>query len=424
MTSRILAGVRVVELAEVWAGPMGGSYLGDLGANVIKVESFPRTSVTRIVAPTPPGQGPSYETSATQQTANRNKRHMALNLRTDRGPEVLRRLIAQADILTESYSAGTFAKMGFGWEFCRQVNPRLSLISMPGWGVTGPYQGYVTLGSGLDASGGHWSLRGYPDDPDDLVPAVFHSDATGALTLVFAAVTALRRREQTGAGTHIDLSQIEALAWQLPGAFAEWTMNGRVPRRTGNMDPVVVPHGVYLTSGGEATAGADGAAWVAIAAENDAQWAGVAGVLGHTEWAADGHPWATVTGRLAARAAIDAVLSEYALTATAETIADAVQAAGGIAAPVIAPWSVLTSAQHLARNWLESVDHRWLGTQLFPGFPWRTSPDAASWDRPSGLVGEHNSELLGELGYAEVEIASMLADGVIGDHYGPRADAD
>jgi crotonobetainyl-CoA:carnitine CoA-transferase CaiB-like acyl-CoA transferase len=421
MSSRMLAGVRVVELAEVWAGPMGGSYLGDLGADVIKVESYPRFSVTRIVTPPVPGQGPSYETSATQQTANRNKRHLALNLRTERGAEVLRRLLVDADILTESYSAGTFEQMGFGWEFCRAVNPRLSLISMPGWGVEGPYQGYVTLGSGLDASGGHWALRGYPGEPADQVPAIFHSDATGALTLVFAAVTALHRRAQTGAGARIDLSQIEALAWQLPGAFAEWTMHGREPGKLGNADPFVVPHGVYRAAGGEAAGGGDGEAWVAIAAEDDAQWSGVACAAGHPEWAVDGHAWATVTGRLAARAAIDAALGEYALTATAEQIADAVQAAGGIAAPLIAPWSVLTSPQHQARGWLERVEHRWVGTQLFPGFPWRTSPDAASWDRPSGLVGEHNHELLTALGYADDEVASMLADGVIGDHYSPRA---
>jgi crotonobetainyl-CoA:carnitine CoA-transferase CaiB-like acyl-CoA transferase len=295
----------------------------------------------------------------------------------------------------------------------RAINPNIVMVSMPGWGVEGPYSGYVTLGSGLDSSAGHTAVRGYPDQPFEDVQQIYHSDATGALTLVFAVVAGLRRRERTGEGCFVDLSQVEALAWQLPGLLAEWTMNGHVPERLGNGDPHVVPHGCYRAGGGEA--GDD--AWVVIAAEDDAQWRGVASAAGHPEWAAQGHAWSSVVGRLRDREAVDAALAAYASGGTAERVAEDVQAAGGIAAPVISPWSVLSSPQHAATGWLESVSHPLAGEQIFPGFAWRVAPDAQTWDRYCGLVGEHNHEVLGELGYIAGEIADLERSGAIGDRY-------
>jgi crotonobetainyl-CoA:carnitine CoA-transferase CaiB-like acyl-CoA transferase len=418
MTSEMLAGIRVLEITEVWAGPTAGSLLGDLGADVIKIESFPRASMTRPLVESPTlvaGDGPPYERSGIHHLSNRNKRNIALNLQAEAGKEVMWRLIDAADVAFEGYSAGTVERLGFGWDVVHARNPRISMIAMPGWGFAGPYRGYVTLGSGLDAASGHTALRGYPGGPMEDVAQIYHSDATGALTVVFAAVTALRRREQTGEGSFVDLSQIEALTWQLPGPYAEWTMNGRLPERLGNRDPHVVPHGCYRAGSGEV---AD-EPWVVIAAENDAQWTGVARAAGHPEWAERGHPWATVTGRLAAREAIDAALTDYALTGSAEGIAEAVQAAGGIAAPVTAAWSIMASPQIAARDWLVPVEHRYAGVRLFPGFPWRTEPDAASWDRPCGLVGECNHEVLAEVGFSAREIAALEADGVIGDRYTP-----
>ena len=417
MTARLLEGVRVVEMTEVWAGPMAGSLLGDLGADVIKVESFPRTSMTRPVAgglaPPGEGEGPVYERSPIHQLANRNKRNIALNLRDERGVEALSKLLESADVFFEGYSAGTVARLGFDWARVQELNPRCSLISMPGWGVEGPYEGYVTLGSGLDSTVGHWSVRGYPDRDREDVQQIFHSDATGAVTLVFATVAALRRREQSGKGSFVDLSQTEALGWQLPGVFAEYTLNGRIPGPLGNVDPHIVPHGVYRAAAGLS----GGEAWIAVAAETDAQWGALASVLGHEEWAAPEHPWSTVHGRLAAREEIDAAIGDFIATQIAEDAAEAIQAAGAIAATVSSPLSVLASPQHAARGWIERVDHPVAGPHQFAGFAWRTAPDTTTWDRYAALVGEHNAEILGELGYDAASIAALLADGVIGDRY-------
>lgn len=413
MSSGLLGGLRVIELAEVWAGPMAGSLFGDLGADVIKVESFPRNSQTRALVDAAGsanvGFGPPYERSAIHHLANRNKRNVAMNLRDPASVEPFRRLIEGADLLFESYSAGALAAMGWGWDVVREINPRLVMISAPGWGAAGPYQGYVTLGSGLDASSGHTSVRGYPGDPPENTRPIFHSDATGALTIVFAAVTALRRREREGRGEFVDISQIEVLTWQLPGLLAEWTMHGRTAPPLGNADPHIVPHEVYPAAGEDS--------WVFVAAETDAQWAGLAGVLGHPEWGTLPHAFASIAGRLRGREEIDAAIAAFTSTRTSFEAAEAVQDAGAIAAPAVSPPEFMASEQIIARDWLQSVTHPFAGTNLYPGFLWSIAPDAPSWDRTCALVGEHNAEVLAELGYTPDEVAAFARDGVIGDRY-------
>ena len=412
MTTAALAGLRVVEMTEAWAGPVGASLLGDMGADVVKVESYPRSSMTRPVLPreaTMPGDGPPYERDALHHQGNRNKRNVCLDVRSPGGAEVLRRLVAGADLFIEGYSAGTIAELGFGWEAVHALNPRTCMISLAGWGVERADAKKVTLGAGLDATCGHMAARGYPDGPMEDVRSNFHSDATGAATLVCAAITALEQREHTGEGCFTDFSQWEGLVWQFPGLLGEWTMNERLPPRLGNRDPHVVPHGAYPAAGDDE--------WVAIAAEDDAQWAALARVLGRPDWAEEAHPWAALLGRLRERVAVDAAIAECTRQRSAFEIADALQEAGAIAAPIVSSPQVLMSPQLAAREWNHTVDHRWTGPILVGGFLWQVEPDPLTWDRPTALVGEHNHELLAELGYGAAEIAELQGAGAIGDRY-------
>ena len=230
------------------------------------------------------------------------------------------------------------------------------------------------------------------------------------LHIVFAVVTALRERERTGEGMLVDLSQVEELATQIPGVLAEWSLNGRLPVRVGNGEQHVVPHQCYRASGEDR--------WVVLAAEDDAQWGALARAVGHAEWAEDGHPWATVVGRLRDREAVDAALSECAGGEQAEALADRVQDEGGIAAPVAGPQEMLLSPQLNARGWFPTIDHPYTGPRIQAGFLWRFAPDPPSWDLPCGLVGEYNPELLREHGYDDAEIDRLEADGAIGYSYG------
>ncbi len=418
MTSKALAGIRVIDLAEVWAGPFGASLLGDMGADVIKVESFPRRSLTRPLLPdarVADGPGPVYERVDSQIQGNRNKRNIAIDFRSEGGAEALRRLLISGDVLIEGFAAGTIDRAGFGWETVHSLNPRLTMISMPAWGVTGPYNGYVALGSGIDASVGHISVRGMPDKSVEDVAGGFHTDATSPIEVVFAALAALRRREITHEGSFIDLSQAEGFAWALAGPLGEWELTNRVPQPLGNSDPYIVPHGCYPT--------AVPGHWVTIAAETDTQWAALASVLAHPEWAEDSHPWASITGRLAAREAIDAQVAAFVHSRDHVVAADELQASGVIAAPVAAPSAMLTSPQLQTRDWFCPVDQPSLGTRLFPGFLWQMQPDAPEYEHRSRLVGEDNTEVLTELGYSAAEISSLDSAHAIGNHYDAETDA-
>ena len=412
MANSALAGLRVVDMTEAWVGPVCASMMGDLGADVVKVESYPRHSMTRPVQPrgaTMPGPGPVYERDALHHQGNRNKRNVALDVRTPGGAEVLRRLVAGADLFLEGYSAGKLAQLGFGWEQVHELNPRLVMVSLAGWGSAGPYLGRSALGSALDASCGYMAVRGHPDRPFEEVPPTVHSDATGSQTLLFACLAALELRDRAAAGLFVDLSQWEGLVWQFPGLLGEWELNRRLPERTGNAEPTLVPHGVYPAAGEDA--------WVALIAEDDAQWAALAGALGHAAWAEEGHPWATVPGRLRQREALDVAIAEATRGVDGAALADAVQAAGAIAAPVVPAAEIPRSPQLVARRWLQEIDHRWTGPKLHGGFLWRIEPDPPAWERPTGLVGEHNHEMLTELGYGEDAIAELERAGAIGDRY-------
>ncbi len=418
MTSSALSGVRVIDLAEVWAGPFGACLLADMGADVVKVESFPRRSLTRPLVPdarVADGPGPVYERVDSQIQGNRNKRHIALDFRSEGGGGVLRRLLAWGDLVIEGFASGTIDRAGFGWEAVHAINPRISMISMPAWGVRGPYRGYVALGSSIDAHVGHVSLRGMPGGAVEDIPGGFHTDATSPIEVVFAALTALRRRERSGEGSFIDLSQAEGFAWALAGSLGEWELAGRVPVSLGNRDPYVVPHGCYPS--------AVPGQWVVVAAETDAQWAGLAGALGHPEWAEDGHPWASGAGRLRSRREIDREIAAFTSGQPQAEIADAIQSRGAITAPVAAPSALLPSPQLQHRNWFRPVDQPYFGTRLFPGFLWQMQPDPPQYERPSGLIGEHNDEVLTELGYGRDEIRALEEAHAIGDRYDAETEA-
>jgi len=413
MSGEALRGLRVVELSEVWAGPFGCSLLGDLGAEVIKLETYPRNSETRPLrepdARVADGDGPVYERVNTHHHGNRNKRNIAVDVRTPEGADVLRRLIDWGDVLVESFSAGTIDRMGFGWETVHALNPRISMVSLAGWGQEGPYDGYVMFGVGFDAMTGHASVRGYPDGTmEDVIP-ILHSDATVPLAWIFGMVGSLMERERTGEGSYIDLAQIEELSTNVPQLVAEWTLNHRLPPRLGDSEPHIVPHGCYSAAGEDA--------WVNIAAQNDLQWGALAAIAGHPEWAEDGHPWASAAGRVRERAAVDAAVGAYAASDEPWAIADALQAGGVIAAPVLTPGDPLRSPQLHAREWFQAVDHPNLPNRLLGGFLWRMSPDGPAWDRRAALLGEHNAEVLAELGYDAGEVEALRDANVIGDRY-------
>lgn len=421
-----LRGLRVIELCEVWAGPMGCSLLGDVGAEVIKIESFPRASMTRAVRQPPPARSRGYvgtqeeprpwERSSTHNMANRNKLGITLNLATDEGRALLRRLIAAADAVVDGYSAGTMDRLGCGYEAMSDANPGIVWLSMPGWGVRGPYAGYVTLGSGLDATSGHWTLRGYPGDDASRTPSIFHTDATGANAIVIAVMAALFRRRRTGRGQRIDMSQMEVFLPHLARPLMDVAMNGRVAGPLGNRDPAMAPHGVYRCAGDDR--------WVAIAVENDRQWQGLRRALGDPEWARDGR-FAHTIGRLRYQDEIDDGIGRWTCGLDPRAAASALQAEG-VPAMIVANEADGASDPHIVdRKFIEDVTLPSGHRVRQPGPLWRYSDVRLSIVRPPSSVGQHNREVLGGLlGLSEAEQEALTNAGVIGDTYTAESEVD
>ena len=415
MTSQMLSGVNVVEIAEVWAGPFGCSLMGDLGANVIKVESYPRKSETRnagdprIDPRVAEGEGPIYERINTHHHGNRNKQNIALDIRTTEGREVMSRLIKWGDVLVESFSAGTINRLGYGWDSVKEINEKITMLSLAGWGQEGPYLGRIMFGVGFDAMAGHSLIRGYQEDtPEDMIP-ILHSDATVPLTWIVAVIGSLMQREKTGLGSYIDLAQIEDIAWQFPGIISEWSMNNRIPKPQANSDPCIVPHECYQSAGEDR--------WINIAAETDLQWQSLANFMEHDEWSELGHPWSSIVGRIKDRKLIDDKINEFTKKYDPFELADQLQEKGIIAAPVLAPPDPLMSPQLHARNWFQIIDHPYIPERLLGGFLWKVQPDMPSWDKRAALVGENNNDILMQLGFSSTDIAAMKDKDIIGDTY-------
>ncbi|MBI4498875.1 MAG: CoA transferase [Chloroflexi bacterium] len=420
-----LEGVRALDLSEVWAGPMATSLLGDLGAEVIKVESFPRAPTNRPAVAPPGGRwlvdndttAPRpWDRNASHNMCNRNKLGITLDLSRPLGKDLFQRLVAVSDVLVAGYSAGTMRKMGLAYEVLREVQPGLVMVGMPGWGEAGPCQGYVTLGNSIDAYVGHHLLRGYPGtDPSVTLPCV-HSDAVVAVTVAFAVMAALHYRERTGKGQFIDVSHAEALIPHLAWPYLDFAMNGRTGEQLGNRDRAMAPHGCYPCRGTDA--------WAVIAVRNDAEFAALCRAIGHPELAQDPR-FADALGRVRHQDALDAIIAEWTRQHDHYDVMAILQRVGVPAGPVLADYEALSDPQLAARGFFETVTQRYAGTHRYPGMLWKMSATPLSVRIPPSPLGEYNAFVYGELlGLSEADVLRLQAEGYIGTEYAPDAGMD
>ncbi|MBI2166352.1 MAG: CoA transferase [Chloroflexi bacterium] len=412
-----LEGFRVLELAEAWAGPLGGSLLGDLGAQVIKVEAFTRYTVTRVPR-AGPGRGfvgndvtapRPWDRYATHDMVNRNKYGIALDLRRPRGRDVLNELIKISDVLTESFSAGTAEKLGIGYPAAKGLRPDIIMVSMPGFGVSGPYKGYVSLGSTLDAFTGHHWLRGYPDSDPTVTPVAQHTDAVGAVSLAFSVLAALHYRNRTGKGQWIDLSQVEAFLPHLARPLMDYQMNGRLPRPMGNADPAAAPHGCYRCRGEDN--------WVVIAVTSEEEWQALCHSLGHPEWTSDVR-FSTQEVRLRYREELDALIAQWTAQRDKREVMHLLQSAGVPAQAVFDDADLYEDPHLAARGFFTKMSHTLTGEHRYPGPLWRLTGSRTPPAVAPNCLGEHNELVLGTiLGMSRREVQELREEGVVGDTF-------
>lgn len=427
-----LAGVRALELAEIWAGPFCGALMGDMGAEVVKVEALQRIARGPISAPPNTPGYPDYDPGARPwnrqgnfNSVNRNKLGLTLDLTSAAGVEAFMALAAVSDVVFTNYAFGVMDRLGVGEAALRAVKPDLIVLFTPGYGNTGPYKRHRSMGMAIDAMTGHSALRGYPDLDLSHNSLVHHPDAVGGVTAAFAICAALHYRARTGKGQFIDLSQAEAFMPHLGEVFLEYQMTGRRRERRGNSHPHMSPHGCYRCAGTDE--------WVAIAVRSDAEWERMRDVMGMGELAADAR-FATLEGRVAHRAALDAVVEEWTAGQDRWDATARLQAVGIAAGPVLDCGADTYADEHLqARDYFQLVTHEDAGTYPMSGPVWGFLAErgddvgmggrAPSRHEAAPLLGEHNEYLLGELlGYEAAALRRLAAANVIGTV--PLAGAD
>ncbi|MEE8336961.1 MAG: CoA transferase, partial [Dehalococcoidia bacterium] len=402
-----LDGVRIIDLSMFMSGPMATQICADAGADVIKVESVQRIDGWRGAArgSTGPDEAPLWERSPFFNWVNRNKRDITLNLTDPRGAELLKQLVATADVLIENYTPRVMGNFGLEYEVLRAVKPDLIMLSMPGFGLEVSWRDYVAFGMSTEQMSGMSHFTGYEGGP----PIFTGTNGGDPFVGVMAALTltaALHHRDRTGEGQHIDLSQIEACTMFVGQELAGWSLSGHDPQRVGNHHPTMAPHNNYPCADGR---------WVAIACRSDDEWGALATLIGRSEWASEDSPLATAAGRRAGAGDIDAALAEWTRPQRHTELQHVLQAAGVTATAVLNGPELLEDPHLAARDFFIPQDRPGVGVKHYPGQPHRFARAAAVADVRAPLLGEHSREVLSALlGLGDEELDALEQADVIG----------
>lgn len=400
-----LAGLRVLDLSRILAGPSCTQLLGDLGADVIKIERPGRGDDTRAWGP-PFVRGEDGERleSAYYLCANRNKRSVALDLSQPEGAALVRRMAEQCDVVVENFKVGALARYGLDYAALSERSPRLVYCSITGFGQTGPRSDQAGYDFLIQAMGGIMSLTGEPDGRPMKV-GVGVADVVCGMYAAVAILAALRERDRSGRGQHIDLALYDAqLAW-LINAGASYLVSGRVPARHGNAHPHIVPYQTFVASDGE----------IALAVGNDDQFARLCRVMGRDELAADPR-FAKNAGRVEHRDVLVPLLEEAIASRPSAFWIDALRVEGVPCGPVQDLAQAFGDPQARARGMRITMDHPHAagGTVDLIGNPLELSETPVTYRRRPPDLGEHTAEVLRELlGLGDDELAALRDRGVV-----------
>ncbi len=410
MTKLPLEGVRIADFTWVWAGPYCTLQLAHLGADVIRVETRTRPCVTRLLPPWPGGT-PGINRSGYFNQYNQGKRSLTLNYAKPAALEVARRLVAVSDVVTNNFASGVMEKIGLGYAALRKIKPDIIMISLSGYGDTGPYHEYVAYGPAQVPLSGLSSLTGYKGWPP-MHSGFSYADPNAGVHGAFAILAALYHRRKTGEGQYIDMSQWECAMALLPEGILEYTMNGREPERDGNRDALMAPHGVLPSKDRFENSGVMVDTWVSLAISDDPAFARLADAIGRPELARDGR-FQTQGARKRNEDELEAILSAWTSQRTAAEAEQILQSAG-VAAAVCASNKNISEDDHLnQRGYFVYLDHPEVGRQQHCGIPWQMSRTECKVRAPAPLIGQHTDEVLGQLGYDEAEIARLREAGAL-----------
>lgn len=395
-----LTGVRVIDLSQVYAGPLAGRVLADLGAEVIRVEAAVR-STRGGAQPQPgaaypdddPGERP-YNRSAYYNELNRNKLAISLDLSRPEGREVFLRLAGVSDVVLENFSPRVMANFSLDYPSLREINPDIIMVSLSAHGQTGPYRDYVSFGRGIEAMTGLSRLTAYPGG-EPLGPGTAYADATGGLHTAFATLLALRHRRLTGLGQHIDLSLRESLTAVMGEEVLAHSMNDKAAKPKGNRDATAAFQGCYRCRGEDD--------WIAIAIQSEEEWEALHFILNAP---AQGFPPQDP-------GTTDEMISRWTGTRTSGEAMQTLQDAG-VRAGMVQDAAEINHNPHLkAVGFFAPVTHPEAGTHDLPGLPFRFSRATSGVRAPAPRFAQDHHYVLGELlGMTGEEIDNLERSGV------------
>jgi crotonobetainyl-CoA:carnitine CoA-transferase CaiB-like acyl-CoA transferase len=391
-----LKGIKVVELAQIMAGPTCGMLLADMGADVIKVEKLPGGDDTRSY-----GEPAINGESAAFMILNRNKRGMAVNLKTAGGLEIVKRLLAGADVVTENYRKGTLEKLGLGYDVLQALNPRLIYCAVSGYGRTGPYAdkgGFDLIAQGF---AGIMSITGEPGGPP-AKSGTSIADINAGILAALGIVSALVARATTGKGQMVETSLMEAAIQQTYWQAAIFFATGKNSEPTGSAHILTAPYQAFPTKDG----------WINIGGANQSNWERIVKVIGRPELADDAR-FRTNNDRMKNLAALTPLIAERLRARPSADWIREFEAAGVPVGPVNKIGDMLADPQVRARDMVVEVDHPRAGRVKALGHPIKFSGTPAEMKRPAPLLGEHTREILGELGYGAAQIDAFIREGAV-----------
>jgi crotonobetainyl-CoA:carnitine CoA-transferase CaiB-like acyl-CoA transferase len=389
------ADIKVLDLTTFWAGAYLTCYLGAFGADIVKVESIQRPDGHRYSGAWAYEGDDWYERSGMWQGTNLNKRDITLDLTSDQGRNLVRRLVRDADVVVENFSPRVIEQFGLDYESLVELKPDVILVRMPGFGLQGPWRDYVGWALNFEQTSGMSAVTGYADGPPCNLQGP--ADPIVGVHAGIALLAALEHRRRTGEGQLVEIAQIEVAACVTAEPVIEYSMNGMVRPREGNRSRGYL-QGVYPAAADDA--------WVALCVRDDADWAHLVEAMGRPD----------LIDRSLTHDEFDTVVADWTRAKTAKEIVDVLSAQHIPAEQALTADRMYDLPQLDARGYYQEVEHPVTGQHRYPGWPFRMTPGPSRHHRfAPPTLGQHNEEILRNLGLTDDELADLRARHVIGE---------
>ncbi|MFC2038170.1 CaiB/BaiF CoA transferase family protein [Chloroflexota bacterium] len=401
MDKAALEGLNVLDFSWAFAGPFIGAYLGDYGANVIKVENRSNLDITRVTSPYKDGIT-GVNRSGCFPVANNSKMSITLDLKHQRAPEILKQLLSWADIVVENFGAGVIERLGMDYASIKKIKPDIIMLSATIQGQTGPNASFAGYGWNTVALTGIGNLTGWPDrSPVGTLQA--YPDSVVPWFGVTAILAALEYRRRTGKGQYIDISQYETTCQLLAPMIMDYAVNNNTATRDGNRSPYAAPHGVYKCDGEDR--------WCAITIFTDMEWESFCGVLGNPDWIKN-DKFSTLQKRKQNEDELNQYIEQWTIKYTPEEVMVLLQEAEVPAGILKTNKEIFEDPQLNHRGYFKQVEHHEIGICYQQGWPIQLSESPVNI-KPAPCLGEHNEYVCTNIiGLSDIEFLSYLNSGI------------